>query len=157
MHGPRRDSEDAGGAARREEVRNFCHAGMIHGNCPFFDIRRTFVLIGVTPTRREPDIGPRLSRMTDSPVCGELLHLPPMHCNKPAGHNGNHSTSVIPEPLSAVAAEMVTEHDRLLRERADFAEWRRWEVRRLRAWQFVALVTTTCAGIAVILGFWHGH
>lgn len=58
-----------------------------------------------------------------------------MHCTKPAGHadrgDPNHGTQMIPEPLSAVAAEMVAEHDRLMRERELFFKWKHQQARFL--------------------------
>ena len=90
--------------------------------------------------------------MTDIPLCGELLYLPPMHCTKPTGHSGNHSTAMIPEPLSAVAADMVSEHDRLIREREEFHEWRVKEIRRFKMIRIIQYASTIAAIVAVIMG-----
>jgi len=57
---------------------------------------------------------------------------------------------MIPEPLSAVAAEMVSEHDRLLREREDFAVWRTREIRRLNVIRISGYVVLAGAIVSLL-------
>ena len=93
--------------------------------------------------------------MTDIPPCGELMYLPPMHCTKPAGHeqrgDPNHGTEMIPEPLSGVAASMISERDRLIRERDEFMEWRAGEIRKLQIWSWAGFVAVGASVGALIV------
>lgn len=72
-----------------------------------------------------------------------------MRCTKPTGHPGNHGTDMIPEPLAPVAAQMVREHDSLLRERALFARERDMWTRRFW-WLWLVNGAVLITAIAVI-------
>ena len=93
--------------------------------------------------------------MTPPTLCREELPLPPVYCSKPAGHSGTHSSNMIPEPLSAVAADMVREHDRFLR-LSEELDAERVRIRRISRRTAIVYATAgavlTASGILQVIG-----
>ena len=81
-------------------------------------------------------------------ICGEALPYPVPTCTRPNGHEGPHTTEMIPEPLAAVVANTIQTLDALQREHGDIVSLRERTQRIYRVlWIGVALN----AGLAVFL------